>query len=154
MKIIELIHLIENFEDVEFSGPISQDKIDLASRELSINFPLQYREFLSYLGSGSISSESFIGLGGPRHLDVVWLTKTMRAKKGTRSFGEHLLPVRSDGYGNYDCIDTSQPTSESEFAIVEWLHDGSDFQGNRILATSYFNWFYSMLKMLKGIEQQ
>lgn len=152
MKLQDLIQQIETFEDVEFSGSTTLEMIDSAARELNLNFPDQYKEFLIALGSGSISSESFIGLGGPRHLDVVWLTKTLRAKKGVRAFADYLLPVRSDGYGNYDCIDTSRPTADNEFAIIEWLHDGSDSQLERILATSYFEWFFSILEMLKEIE--
>lgn len=152
MNLQELLHQIETFEEREFYGPASDRMISAASSELGLRFPAQYIEFLSALGSGSISSESFIGLCGPRHLDIVWITKTLRSKVARRSFADSLLPIRSDGYGNYDCVDCTQPTSENEFTIVEWLHDGSDLQGNRILARSYFEWFDSILKMLKEID--
>lgn len=152
MKLTDLIQEIGTFEETEFFGPTEIVVIDSASKELCLTFPSQYKEFLATLGSGSISSESFIGLGGPRHLNVVWLTKTLRSKTGSRTFPKYLLPIRSDGYGNYDCIDTSQPTSDDEFAIVEWLHDGSDLLKDKILANSFFEWFSLVLQMLKEIE--
>ncbi len=153
MKIEDIQKDSGEFEDSEFIGKIDDACILQAKHELGLPFPPEYGEFLKVLGSGSVSSESFIGLGGAHHLDVVWLTKTLRHKAEGRRFPKTFLPVRADGYGNHDCIDTSQPTSNGECAIVEWLHDGSDETGNRVLAKSYFEWFVSILNMLREIEQ-
>lgn len=152
MKLHDIMQQIETFENREFYGPVDEGIIHSSEMELNIVFPSQYVEFLGVYGAGSISSESFIGLGGPKHLDIVWLTKTLRSKKGKRSFPYYLLPIRSDGYGNYDCIDLSLPTSGGEYSIVEWIHDGSDEEKGRILAGSYYEWMMAILDMIREID--
>lgn len=148
MKLIDIQKRLSAFDDVEFSGPNTREAVDSASQKLGLPFPPEYRVFLEAYGSGSVASESFIGIGGPRHLDVVWLRQTLMDKKGVSAFPAHFLPVRSDGFGNYDCIDTHQPTSNGELAIVEWLHDGGMDQKHRVLAPNYFDWLILILDMI------
>lgn len=149
MNLEEWIREIEIFEDREFFGPVAGDDIEKASTELVLPFPPQYREFLSNVGCGSVGSESFIGLGGPRYLDVAWVSKSLHAKDRSKKFPVTLIPLRTDGYGNYDAIDTGQPSVAGEYAIVEWRHEGSDADSCRILAASYFEWLESMLDIIR-----
>lgn len=149
MNLEEWLKAIEEFGDRDFSGPVPASRIDSASRELGLPFPEQYREFLSRLGSGSVASEGFIGLGGSQDLDVVFVCKALRSKKRQKKFSSSLIPVRSDGYGNYDAIDTGRSTTGGEFAVVEWRHEGTDADSNRVLAGSYFAWLESMISIIR-----
>ena len=123
------IREIQSFDEQAFVGPIQEQLVTQAEQELALRFPPEYRQFLLTFGSGSVSSESFIGLGGAQHLNIVWLTQKLRQKPILRPFPIQLLPIRTDGFGNYDCIDTSNPTSNGEYAIVEWLHDAGGQKG-------------------------
>lgn len=149
MNLAEWLHEVEAFEDREFFGPIADARIEGASKESGLPFPPQYREFLSVVGSGSVASESFIGLGGPQYLDVVWMFKALRGKERRKKFPPTFIPLRADGYGNYDAIDTMQATSGGEFSIVEWRHEGSEADPSRVLAAGYFEWLESMLAIIK-----
>jgi len=149
MNLDEWLQKVSAFEDREFFGPVADAAIETASHELGLPLPAQYREFLARLGCGSVASESFIGLGGPRHLDMVWLSKTLRGKDREKRFPVGLIPVRADGYGNYDAIDTAQPTSERECAIVEWRHEGVSTDRCRVLASGYFEWLESMVAVIR-----
>lgn len=151
MNLNEWLREVEAFEH-EFFGPIPDAAIEGASREIRLPFPPQYREFLSIVGSGSVASESFVGLGGPQYLDVVWLSKTLREKDRQKKFASSLIPLRSDGYGNYDVIDTTQPTSAGEFSIIEWRHEGSNDDPSQVLAASYFDWLESMLDLIREAD--
>ena len=149
MNLPEWLREIEAFDDREFFGPIANERIEAASTEIGLPFPPQYREFLSVVGSGSVASESFIGLGGPQDLDVIWMSKALRGKERRKRFPSTLIPLRADGYGNYDAIDTTQATSGGEFAIVEWRHEGAESEPNRVLAAGYFEWLESMIAIIR-----
>jgi len=152
MNIQDITNEIQSFDEHEFVGPIPEPFVAQAEQELALHFPPAYRQFLLAFGSGTISSESFIGLGGPQHLNIVWLTQTLRNKKTPRPFPVELLPIRTDGFGNYDCIDTSAATTKGECAVVEWLHDAGGQKG-RTLAVGYFEWFRSIVQIIREIEQ-
>lgn len=138
---------LAGFDNVHFYGPVDQAAIDAAQADLGVVFPPEYRQFLSVFGCGSIESEELVGLGGPEHLNVVWLKRqlTERHKPLPRNF----LPLRSDGGGNYDCIDLGSATNNGEYAIVEWRHDGSSTSQCSVLASSYFEWFESVLRLIE-----
>ena len=59
-------------------------------------------------GAGYVTSEELIELGGAKHLDVAWLARDLRSRKAAtaKALPAMLIPVRADGFGNYDCIDT------------------------------------------------
>src|SRR5438067_1352243 len=107
MTIDEVVQEIETFESHEFCGGVSDSLIEEACEQIGLPFPPEYRTFLKRLGCGSIASESFLGLGGERDMDVSWVTKVLRKKQGKSRFPNFMIPVRADGYGNYDCIDTT-----------------------------------------------
>jgi len=148
----ELLQALREFEDADFSGGVDDAQIDAAAEKIGLMFPRGYRRFLHHFGSGGIESEEFIGLGGPAHLDVIERVVDLRAKPGPSVFPRTLIPVRADGFGNYDCIDTLQPTHDGEFAVVQWLHDGGNEQRMEVLGESYVDWFGSMLKLLRDIR--
>lgn len=153
MEINRIQSTLASFPEKDFSGGVSDNVIQEKSCIIGLTFPPQYIGFLRELGAGYVSSEEFIGLGGPEHLDVAWLTLQLRSRKSQTRFPDSLIPLRSDGYGNYDCIDTRRPTSDGEFKIVEWVHDAGDSQEYRPLANSFNEWFVNMLHDIQQLEQ-
>jgi len=144
----ELNQRLANFETVEPSGPVSEDLIATAEQQLGIQFPPQYRAFMSVFGCGGVDSEDFIGLGGPAHLDIAKLA--LRLRERNNPLPARLLPLRADGFGNYDCLDTNQPTADGEYAIVQWNHEaGEEDQECELLADSFDGWFESILVMIE-----
>ncbi len=121
--------------------------IAAAEQQLGIHFPPQYRAFLSAFGSGGVDSEDFIGLGGAEHLDVAKLALKLRNRNN--SLPTRLIPLRSDGFGNYDCLDTDQQTSQGEYAIVQWNHEAGADQECELLADSFDAWFESVLVLIE-----
>lgn len=148
MKIDALKLRLSNFEDVDFSGPVSEEEIAAAEAELGFKLPPEFRSFIAGFGCGGVGPESFLGLGGENHLDVVW----MRNKLSEKTSGPplNLIPIRSDGFGNYDCLDISKPTEHGEFLIVQWVHGSGNDQEPGMLAKSYFDWFNSILDMIES----
>lgn len=41
------------------------------------------------------------------------------------TFPSHLIPFFANGLGDYDCFDTSRPTTHG-YVIVLWRHDAMD----------------------------
>ncbi len=155
MDFQQIVQEIETFEPREFHGGVGDSLIDRASAAIGLPFPPGYRQFLKKLGCGYVSFQEFIGLGGPEHLDVVKETLQQRERSGPSRFPLHLIPVLSDGFGNYECIDTASPTSGGgECRVVNWLHDGGDDQKCEVLAESYLEWFWSVLQMIKAVDAQ
>jgi SMI1 / KNR4 family (SUKH-1) len=132
----------------ELSGGVEDAAIDVAASQLRLPLPPGYRAFLRRFGSGYVSFESFIGLGGPPHLDVVKATNKLRQPSRTSAFPDALIPILPDGGGNYDCIDTSQPTGEGEFRIVFWQHDRGDGICETV-ADSYLGWLWEILQAIR-----
>jgi len=149
------IHDIERelavFTESNFNGGVNEEAIQQAEIALGVLFPFQYRQFLLHFGSGSVSSEEFVGLGGPKHLNVVWLANNLRNREGR--FPNCLIPLRADGYGNYDCLDTSKPKKNGEFPIVEWVHGSEASHAWKTLASSFDEWFVDLLRMIKKHDE-
>ena len=138
----------DEFDDVEFSGGVSSEAIDAAAMALGLPIEGEYRQFLQRFGCGSIEHEEFLGLGGSKALDVVSVTGFARERGGSTRFPTTFIPVLADGYGNYDCIDTSRKT-RGESPVVYWLHDGGDDQDCEVLAPSYAQWFHRKLEEIR-----
>ena len=147
MNIEDLQQRICCFELTDFSGPVTPSSIDDASRIIGLPFGREYRQFLEHLGSGSVESEEFIGLGGQPHLNVIEVRENLLRK--SKPLAKYLIPLRGDGFGNYDCVNTALPTENNEFSVVQWLHDGDPNHEYQFIASSYFEWFNGVLDMLQ-----
>jgi SMI1-KNR4 cell-wall len=88
MTIEDVRRELSNFVEQEFKGGIAEEAINSASQAIGLPFPPEYRAFLCELGAGYVSSEEFVGLGGPKHLDVTWLTNKLRSRNS------RLIPQR------------------------------------------------------------
>jgi hypothetical protein len=136
--------------DHGFGVGVPEEAIAEASAALGVSFPPSYVDFLRRFGSGYVSYEELIGLGGPPHLDVVELTAHLRQRTGVSAFPRHLIPVLADGFGNYDALDTSQPGPE--VPVVQWLHDGGDDQSPAVLAPSYIEWLRKLVEDIRAVD--
>ena len=136
--------------DHEFYGGVPQEAIVEAAATLGVAFPPSYVDFLRRFGSGYISFQELIGLGGPPHLDVAKLTTYLRERSGISIFPRRLVPVLADGFGNYDSLDTSAPGPE--YPVVHWLHDGGEQQTPRVLASSYADWLRALVADVRAVD--
>ena len=127
-------------EEMDFAGGVLESDISSAEQALAVRFPSKFRSFLGELGCGGVDSEEFIGLGGPRHLDIVQSTNWLRERPG--GFPTTLVPLRRDGFGNYDCLDVGCWTGD-DCPVVEWVHD-APHADRRVLASDYERWFESI----------
>ena len=143
---------LSQIDDVDFVGGVPTEAIVLAEAELKFLFPQSYKAFLQEFGSGYVSSEGIVGLGGPKHHDVVWLTKELRGRS-SNPLPCNLIPIRNDGFGNYDCIDVSKGGANGEYQIVEHLHEGESGE-NRKLADNFLDWFREILQIVRRIDSQ
>lgn len=143
----DIMNRTQTFAHYHFCGGVDQQAINNAATELGVIFPNQYINYLLRMGSGYVESEEFIGLGGDAHLNVIKLTNQMRCE--IDSFPFSYIPLRHDGYGNYDCIDVlrSVNCAYDKCIIVEWLHD-NELQEGRVLADSLYSWMNSILDLI------
>jgi cell wall assembly regulator SMI1 len=121
-----------------------------AQEELEVTFPSDFIEYLSVLGGGSVSSEEFIGLEPTEYQNLVFITNKLREKSTQTVFPKHLIPLRGDGFGNYDCIDTARSGEKS--IVVEWIHDSGDVKNIKVLASCYWDWFNGILNLIDEIN--
>jgi hypothetical protein len=149
VKVNFVEHAVQGL-DYRFDGGVSEEAIHDAAMRLGVVFPPSYVDFLRRFGSGYISYQELIGLGGPPHLDVVELTSHLRERAGISRFQRHLVPVLADGFGNYDALDTSQPGPE--VPVVQWLHDGGDDQKPPVLAGSYAEWLQRLVEDIRSVD--
>jgi hypothetical protein len=148
MTFDQIMKEIANAESVDLVGGVSLVEIRLAQEQLGLRFPPQYIEFLSKLGCGGVGSEEFIGLGGHQRINVVEATLWLRGKSGYPPFSDKLIPIRFDGFGNYDCIDTSRPTQDGECMVCFWSHESRDVVED--IAPTYFSWVMDVLELAKN----
>jgi cell wall assembly regulator SMI1 len=151
MTLQDIEHELAAFTESEFSGGASEADVQEAENALGVHFPFQYRQFLLHFGSGFASSEEFVGLGGPSHLNVVWLTNKLRGREG--GFPSWLIPIHTDGYGNYDCLDITRRDQNGECPVIQWLHDGGTNPSYAVLGASFNEWLITLLRSTKKLDE-
>jgi len=144
--------LAESF-DFEFKGGVTA--LDIAQKEdfFGQKYPADYRHYLIAFGAGYVSSEEFIGIGSEKHLNADFVAERLRQASKFAVFPVNLVPVRGDGFGNYDCIDMHQ-SSEDTSIVVEWIHDAPENQSCRILARGFWNWMSEILDMIEKLDSE
>jgi len=150
MNINDIRERFATFTNVDLHGPVDEGVIERSEQRLGLKLPPEYRAFIKEFGCGGVESEEFVGLGGAPHLDLVALKE--RLGNRNKPFPVNYYPLRTDGFGNYDCLDASHPTHGGEFAIVEWRHDVAENYLSRVLASSYFDWFEQMLDLIRNVD--
>ncbi len=144
MNLEEFESALSKVEFVDLIGSVDQASIFKAGQNLGVTLPTQYKSFIERFGGGGIGPESIIGLGGSDHLDFEFMTSLLRTKHPA-TFPKTFIPIRSDGFGNYDCIDLESVNEAGENAIVEWSHDGGP---RRILAGDFFSWLDELMALV------
>ncbi len=134
--------------DAEHGLGASADEIAAAEAQLG-PLPEDYRSFLLEFGWLAIGSDEIYGLGAdvPFHLDVRRLAKSEREEAG-RPLPSFLVPMRNDGAGNLDCIDTRPTAGDRDAPIVTWYHDGGPDHELHVIAASFSDW------LLERIDKQ
>ena len=89
--------------ELTVSGPSSEEEIKSAERELGVQFPLEYREFLAKYGAARVAGYYIAGLTHqdpdqpPMWDSVVRATRTLRDKHGKVGNYDDLIAVSGDG---------------------------------------------------------
>jgi len=106
----------------EFTGPVSEEEIRAAEKELGLSFPSSYRAFLRRYGAGTVHYYDLYGL--PR--GQLWGDVVMMNQLDQRSLPSHYLKFMEDvgDYAYY--LDTSRMNSAKECPVVVfgWEEDG------------------------------
>ena len=90
--------------------------------------------------------------GGEPHLDVVKLIGHLARPSTLSTFPAHFVPIRADGFGNYDCIDLGRSTDSVRSTVVLWQHDAGNDQICSVLAQDFWQWFDGILTMIENFE--
>jgi hypothetical protein len=142
VEIERAVELLNGMREQGFGPGAAREAIVSLQDEIRHTLPADYVEYLVEFGCGFASSEDFLGLGGPLHLDASHVRRQLR-EVPTSQLPQDLLPVRPDGYGNYDCIDLSRSTRERS-TIVFWRHEvESDSQ---VVGSGFWEWFCDQLE--------
>lgn len=123
MELIEEVSgTIRRYPDkARFVGPMPEEKMQAAERQLGVRFPASYRIFVERYGSLLFGSQEFYGLtncaadGIP---SAVWCTLEER-KHG---LPESMIVVLDPGIGDVIyCIDTSRVGADGEMPVIGWI---------------------------------
>jgi antitoxin YobK len=153
-NIIDLLDEKDLLTKENFSGPITNNTIELAEKRLGIKFSKSYKVFLNKLGCGGIGCEVY---GITRDLDflnsnipecaipnVVWTTLEYN-----KEFNHplHLPIVYNVGEGTLYCLDTSQMNEEGECPVVAWPLGGyEETPVLEIVAPDFGTFFLDLVK--------
>jgi cell wall assembly regulator SMI1 len=145
------LELLNGLRECAFGPGAARE--DVASLELEMKhaLPADYVEYLVELGCGLASSEDFFGLGGAPHLDASSARRRLREGPSSSRLPEHLIPVRPDGYGNFDCIDLARSTAERS-TIVFWRHDRES--ESQVIGLGFWEWFSDQLELLRDFDAE
>jgi hypothetical protein len=113
------------------SGPVSEEEVAAAERELGVMFPPSYRAFLRQYGAGMVKSYELFGL--PRHR--LWGDVVMMNQLTPTLLPSCFLKIVGDnGHCSY-YLDTSQIDSQGECPVMSF-QGGAD---GRIVAENFLD---------------
>ena len=153
MNLNSAIDVLASIHEKELSEGVSREVVEEAEREFGVEFPADYVQYLTRLGCGFVSSEDFLGLGGEAHLDMVGVYKRLRKPSKHSRLPVAFVPLKPDGYGNYECIDIRR-SSESRSAVVFWRHDGGDEQVCEVISDGFWEWFVDEIESIRGFDAE
>lgn len=153
MKFYDAKLILDDLNEQEFSGGIALELIRGIEETLNLRFPDDYVEYLAKLGCGFASSEDFLGMGGEPYLDMVRTYKRLREISKNAQLPLDFIPLKPDGYGNYECIDIAR-SSKDKSLIVFWLHDGGNDQNCEVISTGFWDWFVEEVESIREFDKQ
>lgn len=122
----EILRLAQSGDSSEFFGPIPEERIDEAERELGLPLTGSYRTFLRRFGAGHLLGYSFDGLPDTRNsddempafLNVADTTKMHWKGNAGNGMPRGLIYVTDDG-GDYNFyLDTTKRDERGECPVV------------------------------------
>jgi hypothetical protein len=136
---------IKSCTPLDISGSVDDIRIEAASKKIGVSFPADYVLFLRRYGTIQMGSEEVFGLGGEPHLDIAFQCEN--ASKDQLSWPPNSIPLRTDGFGNYDLliVQTDIP-EDSQYTIFEWHHDDGN---TRFLAATLDSWLCDLAELAK-----
>jgi cell wall assembly regulator SMI1 len=144
----ELIRRLRSFREAEFGQGATSQEIELAERQLGVEFPRSYKAFLKHFGWASIDSLELYGLGEdvPAYLDLVKMTLSERTEMMPR-LPSFLVPLMNDGFGNHYCLDVGL-REQGESPVVFWDHNLGESQDPEYVAGNLEGWLSEELNSL------
>jgi hypothetical protein len=114
--------------ELTVSGPSSEEEIKSAERELGVQFPLEYREFLAKYGAARIAGYQIAGLTHqdrdepPMWVSVVQATRSLRRHGKIGEYDDDdddddLVPLSDDGMDTAFYLRTKGDASGTVLAL-------------------------------------
>lgn len=128
----------------------TEGEVASIERELGVQILGGYRRFLVEFGFASVPSLGIYGVGGPKFLDVVVMTKSERQEM-TPPMPIDLIPFCTDGGGNHHCI---RCDGSPEPVVVFWSHDARPEDAVDYEAPTFAEWLNEKLDALHVDEKQ
>lgn len=121
---MKLEKLFEN-KEVFSTGGVEKSEVEKAEKELSIDFPEEYKELLVEYGAISVGSHEIAALGVEGHLNVVELTKNERGLSSTKNLEEYIVIENIGSEGLLIVLDSEG--NVYEYANGHFRHIYKDF---------------------------
>ena len=117
----------------DFSGPVSDEEIDAAQRELGVVFPNSYRVFLHYFGAGCLHHYEIYGIP----IDRLWGDVVTMNRLEDASRPNHLVKFTGN-VGDFSFyLDTSRMRPDGECPVIA-LGPGEE-PGGSVVAESFLD---------------
>src|SRR5262249_34065473 len=126
---------------LHFSGPVLEEEIAWAERELGVVFPRSYRTFLRYFGSGKGHYCTILGIRS----EGLWQDVVAANHLAIPKPPDHLIRIAETIDDHTFYLDMSQPDARGECPVVVF---GPGAQG-RIFAASFLHF---LSKVCQGLQ--
>ncbi len=114
-------------EHTDFSGPVSDSRIQQEEAALELKFPVDYRHFLKQYGAGVFEGCEIYGIVPEKDTKAIpngmWATAYLREKM---QMPQEYIAIGFDGFGGYYCIDTSCPGKDGLCPVVLFVSSPKD----------------------------
>jgi hypothetical protein len=123
----------------EIGGGASEEDVERFARETGLTPPPTFREFLLRVGWASVGANEYFGLGQrvPRYLDLKVVVQEER-ERFQRGLPPGLLPIRTDGGGNFYALDTNRIVGDE--APVVFVEHGRPDAPTSLVGSGYSDW--------------
>ncbi|MCC6417371.1 MAG: SMI1/KNR4 family protein [Gemmataceae bacterium] len=126
---------------LSFSGPVSEDEVAWAERELGVPFPPSYRTFVRHFGSGQVHHYKLLGVRAASLWDDVVASNHLAFPR----LPSHLIRVVETLDEHTFHLDTSQPDANGECPVRVYGPGAS----GRVVARNYLDLLH---KICAGLE--
>ncbi|RIJ66373.1 SMI1/KNR4 family protein [Rummeliibacillus sp. TYF005] len=132
---------IEMYDDDDFTGGISEDKILDIEKQLHVQLPESYKWFLRKYGSGGIFGIDILG-HGLVNATVVETTNEYKKYYGLEEGIVVIIHVDAFAY----CLDTNKMRN-GECPVISWDVDSGSYDSEE--ASNFLEFFWNYLNEMK-----